>query len=163
MKKTWVRMILITMVIGIPAFFVGPVIWPPSPDIQPTQAQMPYLIALSLIEALFFGFGIAFIFYGWPRIKAASGEAMMAARSMYFSVAWLTVSWWPHDNLHIHNALNVDGLIVIDYAFHLTLILAGLVLVYSFFALFRAGEVRAGIRTDCAADEPGCEPSTVHP
>ncbi len=163
MKKTWIKMVLITIVIGMPAFFLGPVIWPPSPDVQPTQAQMPYLITLSLIEALLFGFGIAFIIYGWPRMKAVAGEAMVAARCMYFSLAWLAVSWWPHDNLHIHNALEVDGLIAIEYAFHLTVILAGLVLTYSFFALFKAAEVRAGVRTNCAADEPGCEPSAVHP
>lgn len=163
MKNTWVKMVLVTIVIGIPAFFLGPVIWPPSPDIQPTQSQIPYLIALSLVEAFVFGFGIAFIIYGWPRMKKVAGKSALAARGMYFSLAWLAVSWWPHDNLHIHNALDIDGLIAIEYAFHLTVILAGLVLAYSFFALFRAAEVQAGAREDCAAEEPGCEPSTVHP
>lgn len=163
MKKTSVKMIVVTLVIGIPAFFLGPMIWPPSPDIHPTQSQLPYLIVLSLIEALTFGFGIAFIIYGWPRVKAATGDATRTARVMYVSLAWLAVSWWPHDNLHVYNALDINGLIAIDYAFHLTVIIAGLVLAYSFFALFKAAEERAGARKDCTAGEPGCEPLAVHP
>lgn len=163
MKKTSVKMIILTLVIGIPAFFLGPVIWPPSPDIHPTQSQLPYLIVLSLIEALTFGFGIAFIVYGWQRVKAATRDNMRTARTMYVSLAWLAVSWWPHDNLHIHNALDVDGLIGIDYAFHLTVILAGLMLAYSFFALFKAAEARTDVREECTAGDPGCEPSMVHP
>jgi hypothetical protein len=163
MKKTGIKMMLVTLIVGIPAFFLGPVIWPPSPDIHPTQTQLPYLIVLSLIEALIFGFGVAFIIYGWPRVKAATGDATRAARAMYVSLAWLAVSWWPHDNLHIHNALNMNGLIAIEYAFHFTLIVAGLVLVYSFFELFKGAEVRAGAREKCRVGEPGCEPSAVHP
>ncbi len=53
--------------------FLGPIIWPPAPEVQPTQAQLPYLIVLSVIEALTTGFGIAFIAYGWP-LKEKAGE-----------------------------------------------------------------------------------------
>ena len=63
MKTRW-KMLLITILVGVPAFLLGPVIWPPSPDIHPTQAQMPYLMWMSAIEALVFGFGIAFILFG---------------------------------------------------------------------------------------------------
>jgi len=163
MRKISTKMIVITLVIGIPAFFLGPMIWPPSSDIHPTQAQLPYLIVLSLIEALAFGFGVAFLIYGWPRVRAASGDSTRIARFMYISLAWLALSWWPHDNLHIFNALDINGLIVIDYAFHLTLIIAGFVLTYSFFALFKGAEERVGARKDCTAGEPGCVLSAIHP
>ena len=135
MKIQW-KMLLITLIAGIPAFLLGQVIWPPSPEVHPTAAQLPYLIVLSAIEALTFGFGIAFIVYGWRLVKQMDPGTGKAAGAMYVSLAWLLVSWWPHDNLHIHNALNINGLIAIDYLFHVTLILAGLALAYSFFALF---------------------------
>ncbi len=161
--KTWLKMLLITFIIGVPAFLLGPVIWPPSPDIQPTHAQLPYLIALSAVEALFFGFGIAFIIYGRPLVKRLTGGAGKAAAAMYGSLAWILVSWWPHDNLHIHNALNINGLIAIDYSFHFTLIIAGAILVYSFFALFKPVTGRVEAREECPAGQPDCHPSPVNP
>ena len=32
--KLWVKFLLITFILGIPAFILGPKIWTPSPDIQ---------------------------------------------------------------------------------------------------------------------------------
>ncbi len=162
MKTGW-KMLLITLIVGVPAFFLGPVIWPPSPDIQPTQAQMPFLIVLSAVEALAFGFGVAFILYGGRLIKRLAGGVGKAAGAMHGSLAWILVSWWPHDNLHIHNALNVNGLIVIEYLFHFTVIVAGLVIAYSFFALFKPAT--EGIETGgaCAPDQPDCHPSPARP
>ncbi len=155
MRTPW-KMLLITLAAGIPAFLLGPVIWPPSPDIRPTQDQLPYLIVLSAIEALTFGFGVAFILYGRRLVRRMTGSAGRAAGAMYASLAWLLVSWWPHDNMHIHNALNINGLIVIDYAFHLTLIMAAAVLAYSFFAIFRPTSEVADERGTCPVDQPDC-------
>ncbi len=41
---------------------------------------MPYLIVLSLNEALAFGYGIAFLIYGWPRIRVAIGDSTKVSR-----------------------------------------------------------------------------------
>lgn len=164
MKTRW-KMLLITLVVGVPAFLLGPVIWSPSPEIQPTQAQMPYLLALSAVEALFFGFGISFILYGFPLIRRIDQLEKKAAIAMYVSLAWILISWWPHDNMHIHNALDINGLIVIDYSFHLTLILSGAVLVYSFFSLFKPATERERVKAqeECTAGQPDCHPSPVSP
>ncbi|HIH19427.1 TPA: hypothetical protein HA225_05635 [Candidatus Micrarchaeota archaeon] len=62
--KDWQKAVLMTFVIGIPAFALGPVLWKPSPDIHPTESQLPFFILLSAIEALFFGAGTAFIYFG---------------------------------------------------------------------------------------------------
>jgi ABC-type Fe3+ transport system permease subunit len=48
------------------------------------------------------------------------------------------VSWWPHLGLHASNGLDLQGLLYIDYLFHLPLEVAGVVLAYSFFSLFRS-------------------------
>jgi hypothetical protein len=162
MKRGW-KILLITLIIGVTAFFLGPVIWPPSPDIRPTQAQVPYLMVLSAIEALTFGFGIAFIAYGWPLVKQMAKGSKKAAGIMYVSLAWLLVSWWPHDNLHIHNALNIDGLIAIEYAFHATLIVVGLVLAYSFFMIFKPTSERVEAQKECPADQPDCHLAPARP
>lgn len=162
MKTRW-KMLLITLIVGIPAFLLGPVIWPPSPEIQPNEAQLPYLIVLSAIEALAFGFGIAFVFYGLPLVRQVARGAGKTAGIMYVSLAWLLVSWWPHDNLHIHNALDISGLIAIEYAFHVTVIVTALFLAYTFFALFKPVTGRVEAREECPAGQPDCHPSPVNP
>lgn len=128
--KTWIKILLIALVIGIPAFILGPIIWTPSPDIKPTPVQLPFFMFLSLIEALLFGFGIAVIIYGWKFVKKAPAQSKGKVIAAYASLSWLLVSWWPHDNSHIHNGMNAQGLLYIDYIFHVTLIIASLVLVY---------------------------------
>jgi hypothetical protein len=57
---------------------------------------------------------------------------------MYLSIAWLMISWWPHIGMHVHNSPdNLQGLIYIDYLFHVPLMIAGAVLAYCFFSLVR--------------------------
>ena len=129
--KTWVKVLLITLILGIPAFILGPILWPPSPDIKPTPAQLPFFIFLSVIEAAVFGLGIAFIFFGWPFVNKVSKSKGLSAAA-FVSLSWLLVSWWPHDNSHIHNGMNAQGLLYIDYTFHVTIIAASLILAYYF-------------------------------
>ncbi len=59
---------------------------------------------------------------------------------MYLSVGWFLVSWWPHDNLHIHNGMDLQGLLYIEYGFHVTLIVAALVLAFSLLTMLKPGE-----------------------
>ena len=59
---------------------------------------------------------------------------------MYLSIAWLMISWWPHIGMHVHNAPdNLQGLIYIDYLFHVPLMIAGAVLAYCFFLWCASG------------------------
>lgn len=43
------------------------------------------------------------------------------------SAAWALVSWWPHSNMHRANT-TLEGLILIDWAFHLTLIIGAVIM-----------------------------------
>ena len=135
--KTWIKILLITLIIGIPAFVLGPVIWTPHPDVKPTPTQLPFFIFLSLVEALLFGFGIAVIVYGWPLVKKVPSTIKNKTIIAFVALLWLLVSWWPHDNAHIHNGLETQGLLYIDYIFHGSLIIASLVLVYYFFHVLK--------------------------
>jgi hypothetical protein len=150
--RTWVKVLLITLIIGIPAFLLGRVLWHTSPDLVPTAAQLPFFIALSVLEALLFGLGVAFLIYGWPMVRQAQSRGR--ALAMYLALGWFLVSWWPHDNFHAQNGLNPLGLLFIEYSFHVTLIIAALVLAYLFVT---QGREKSPQRIAEAADTPIAE------
>ena len=142
--KTWMKVLFVTALFGVPAFLLGPVIWPPAAGgPEPSAGQLPFFVVLFAIEALAFGLGISFLAFGLPLVRKAAGGSRLRAWAMYLSIVWLLVSWWPHDNLHIHTAMDLQGLLYIEYGFHMTLILSGLVLAYSFLSLVRGGSAGA--------------------
>lgn len=139
--KPWVKVFLVTAVVAVPAMSLGQVIWPPAADgPEPTAGQLPFFIVLAAAESLTFGLGISFLLFGFPSIRRAAGGASLKVWAMYLSIAWLLVSWWPHDNLHIHNGMDLQGLLYIEYGFHVTLMAAGLVLAYSLLTMLKPGE-----------------------
>ena len=141
--KTWMKVLFVTALFGVPAFLLGPVIWPPAVGgPEPSAGQLPFFVVLFAIEALAFGLGISFLAFGLPLVRKAAGGSRLRAWAMYLSIGWLLVSWWPHDNLHIHTE-DLQGLLYIEYGFHMTLILSGLVLAYSFLSLLRGGSAGA--------------------
>ena len=141
--KTWMKALFVTALFGVPAFLLGPVISPlAAGGPEPSAGQLPFFIILFAIEALAFGLGISFLAFGLPLIRKATSGSMLRAWAMYLSIGWLLVSWWPHDNLHIHTE-DLQGLLYIEHGFHMTLILSGLVLAYSFLSLVRGGSAGA--------------------
>ncbi len=83
------------------------------------------------------GLGVAFLIFGLPVLRKVSPDSKVRAWAMYLAIGYLMVSWWPHLGLHASNGLDLQGLLYIDYFFHLPLEVAGVVLAYSFFSLFR--------------------------
>ncbi len=118
------------------AFLFGGSVWPPHATVpQPTGAQIPFLVGLSIAEAVALGGGIVFLLSGWRHIGRLTALPPWVRWASYLSVGWLLVSWWPHDNLHIHHALSMWPLIAIEYAFHVSLMAAGAILAYAFYRL----------------------------
>src|SRR3989344_3341598 len=119
-----------TLVFGIAAFILNRVLWPDGADaIAPTSAQLPIFIFLSALEAISFGLGISFPFFGWQYLKTIPAEKKKSETLSFIAVTWFLVSWWPHDNMHRVNGMdNLWGLIRIELIFHLTLILSGFIL-----------------------------------
>jgi hypothetical protein len=135
---TWQKVFLVTLLFGIPAFFLGPVIWPISADLpSPTPGQIPYFILLSVFDSLFFGLGIAFTLFGWPMVRRMASGSRLLGWAIYFSIVFLLVSWWPHINLHNATGFDLQGLLYIDYSFHIPLMISGAIVAYGFFNLFR--------------------------
>jgi len=139
--NTWLKILIVTLVVAIPAVPLGQMIWPPNMDgMQPTGLQLPLLIVIGVVEAVSLGLGISFILFGLPLArKLAAGSGPLAWAS-FVSIAWFLVSWWPHDGFHRSMACgDLNTLIAIEYSFHITLITAGAIIAYSFWRLASQG------------------------
>ena len=146
--KTWIKVALVTALFAVPAMALGQVIWPPAPGSpEPSAGQLPFFIFLSVFEAVAFGLGISFLLFGFPALLRLARGSRLRAWAMYLSVGWFLVSWWPHDNLH--NGLDLQHLLYIEYGFHVTLIIAAVVLAYSLLTMLRPG--KSGVETGSGA------------
>jgi hypothetical protein len=73
---------------------------------------------------------VSFLVFGWPSARRSPEPGKTTAALL--AITWVTGSWWLHDNLHMHVGMNLPGLMAIEYGFHFTVGLAGLVLGYLF-------------------------------
>lgn len=132
------KFIIVTLVFAIPAFLLSRVLWPDTPGFPvPSPEQLPFFIFLSVVEVLLFGLGIAFLLFGWPLVERTAGENKTLNLSVFISIVWGLISWWPHSNFHRTVGLDLSGLLVIEYAFHLTLIISTLVIATYFWKQLR--------------------------
>ena len=125
MSKKYV--VALSIGLGLPAFVLARVIWPDPPGARPPSASLlPFLMVPAVFESLAFGAGVAFLIAG-GRAVARLGQPRWLTLATYASVAWTLVSWWPHSNMHRANT-SLQGLAVIDWTFHITLIVAASVI-----------------------------------
>jgi hypothetical protein len=130
--KTWLKWSLVTLVMGALSFLLSPVIWPVRPGAaQPPGSVFALFILLSAIESLSFGLGIAFLIFG-RKLLGRMGRSPGLSAAAYVSIVWFLVNWWPHDNLHRVVGYDWSRLVLIEYSFHLPLLLAGAVLAWFF-------------------------------
>jgi hypothetical protein len=100
-----------------------------------------------VIPALSFGLGVAFFLFGRRLLGADRPSAL--SRASFISIWWLLANWWPHSNFHrVSNGWT--NVVVIDYVFHTTVIVASCVVAAFFLAVIRehsaAGEIPNGAR-----------------
>ena len=149
--RNWIRWLVVTLVLAVIAFLASPNgplggFWRPSADFpQPTDAQLPLFILLNVVEVLAFGFGISFLIFGYPLMQTILPASKGLTLAAHLCIAWLLFSWWPHDSLHVANGMNLNGLLVIEYVFHVTLMVTGAILVYFFLALVRQRAVKSPV------------------
>jgi hypothetical protein len=137
--KTRVKVAIVTTLVAVPALLMGPVLFPPADiGVEPTAAQIPHFLFLAVGDALLLGLGVSFLLFGFPVMRNVSPDSKLRAWAMYLSIGYLMVSWWPHLNLHASNGMDLGGLLLIDYFFHLPLEVAGVVLALSFVSLMRS-------------------------
>ncbi len=150
--KVPAKVVIVTLVVGVLGFLTeanGPLgsFWAPSPTIpQAAGVQVPLFMLLGVAEALALGLGVSFLLFGYSTLRASVPASASLTRAAHLSIAWLLINWWAHDSLHQHNGMNLNGLLGIEYAFHVTLIVAGIVLTRFFAAVVR-GAVPVSART----------------
>ena len=68
--ETSTKVALVTAAVGIPAFFLGPVLFPPA-DVgdEPTAGHLPFFLFLAVGDALLLGLGVSFLLCGFPVIR----------------------------------------------------------------------------------------------
>ena len=135
MSRAW-QMVLLTVVIGVAAFFTGPQIWPMGQDVpMPPPNLLPGYMALSAVEALAFGFAVAFVVFGWPAIRDLRLGARWLNRMLFVTLSWFMGNWWIHDNLHMHIGFDMNRLFFIELGFHMTMLACGVTLTLSLLRL----------------------------
>ena len=118
--------VALTIGLAIPAFVLSRVIWPDPPGTAaPPPGLLPLLIVPAVFEALAFGAGIAFLIAAGRALMRHQADRLSVAA--YVSAAWALVSWWPHSNMHRTNT-TLEGLVLIDWTFHLTLIVGAVII-----------------------------------
>jgi hypothetical protein len=119
MSKKYV--VALTVGLAIPTFALSRVIWPNPPGAAvPPRGLLPFLMVPAVFESLAFGAGVAFLLAAG---RSVLGNTQLRGLTLaaYASAGWALVSWWPHSNMHRANT-SFEGLVVIDWTFHLTLI-----------------------------------------
>jgi hypothetical protein len=152
--KTWVKVLIVTLLVAIPAFVLGPALFAPA-DVgsAPSAAQMPYFMFLAALDAILLGLGVSFLVFGFPILREVSPDSQARAWAMYLSIGYLMVSWWPHLNLHMSAPIDDwQGLLYIDFLFHVPLEIASVVLAYCAFSIFRSW--RSGKLAEASSSSP---------
>ena len=138
MIKPWIKVLIVTLVVAVPAFLLGPVLFPPAEvGMEPPTGQIPSFILLGVWDAVFLGLGVAFLLFGMPVLRKVSPDSSVRTWVMYLSIGFLTVSWWPHLNMHASNGIDFQGLLYIDYGFHVPLMISAAALIYCFISIAR--------------------------
>lgn len=120
---------------------LGAAVWGSGPEdsAEPTGSQLPFLIFVGLLEAVAFGIGVAFLVFGWAYLRSAPVTRNVAIGA-YAAIGWGLLSWVPHSAMHQTNGDNFWRLIVIEYAFHVTLIVAAVALAWFFVQVIRGSQ-----------------------
>ena len=140
--KTSAKVAILTLAIALPAFALGSQAhaggwwkdawpWVDSADHgDPSSGQLPFFLLLGALEAVSLGLAVSFLVWGRPAMQRLAGGRTGLETAMMLSAFWVLGNWWVHDNLHQVNGFDLAGLLVIEYAFHVTLIAAGATLCY---------------------------------
>jgi hypothetical protein len=130
------KIAVVIVVASAAAFASSMVIWPSPAGFTPPPSLMPFFVGLGFVESLAFGAGVAFLIFGW-RLVRETGVSRFAAWGGYLGIAWSLVNWWAHDGFHRVTGLNYEGLVRIEYGFHVTLIAGGVLAAFFFVSVAR--------------------------
>jgi hypothetical protein len=133
------KTLLTVALVAIPTFLLGAgtplgaplwrAAWPFHEGDLHVTWQLPFFMAVGAIESVATGLGVAFAIHGRNvarRFAPGARPGLVVA-----AVAWLLGNWWVHDSLHITNGMDATGLLIIDFAFHVSLIACAAVVAWA--------------------------------
>jgi hypothetical protein len=142
----WIAVTAVVAAAAIPLSFV---LWPtPVGAAIPPPSLVPLFVPIAVvIPALSLGIGVAFLLFGSRLLSAAESSAL--SRGAFFSIGWLLINWWPHSNFH-RVANSWTNIVLVDYFFHTTVIVASCVVAGFFLSVVHrrheTGETHAAAR-----------------
>ena len=125
-RADWLKWAWVTVAVTTAAVPLSLILWRTPPGAAtPPAGIMPAVFAIAVvIPALSFGVGVAFVLFGRTLIRTA--QPLGLSRAAFVSTAWLLTNWWPHSNFHrVSNGWT--NLLLVDYFFHTTVIVASCV------------------------------------
>ena len=132
-----------TAVVAVPLSFL---LWRTPPGVAaPPAGILPWFIPIGVvIPALSFGLGVAFLLFGRNLLRTY--EAPAGSRAAFLGIAWLLLSWWPHSNFH-RVANGWANVVLVDYFFHVTVIVATFIVAGYFLSVIRAQQKAGQVAT----------------
>lgn len=103
---------------------------------------VPFLAGMKVFEGLALGAGIVFFVFGYRLLKRSRNSSALTLAA-YLSIGWCLISWWPHDNFHLRNGDSLWGAIAIDYGFHVTVMIATVVVALFFYRALQGPDRRS--------------------
>ena len=132
------RWVIMTVGVAVLTFIITGAL-PVSSEIAPVGDQGPLLMLTAALEAVAFGFGIAFLAFAWPRIKGVFAVSRPLAVGVYASVGWLFLSPWIHDSIHAMTGHGLDAIIALGFVFHFGFVPFMAIITYALFRLSAEG------------------------
>ncbi len=142
-KGRWILVTIIGVFIAMTFGPQGPAggFWgaAPAEEMGVTGGLAGAFMAYGLLEALIFGFGLAWLAFGRKTLQGAGATAA------WLAIGWGLVSWWPHGGLHQGiGESNPAALVGIEFGFHVTMFVAVLVIASY---VWRTASERATVRS----------------
>lgn len=130
LRTKFILAMLVSTVVGLllaPATPTGTAVWGGMPEggPEPTGGQIGLMMVYTAFAAAAMGFGIAFWAFAYPWTQRVFPFLTVPA---HIAIGFIPGTFWIHDSLHMINGENINGLLALEYVFHLPTILAGVVL-----------------------------------
>jgi hypothetical protein len=109
--------------------FVLALVTTPAGSLTPPDSNFPIFAVLLVLESIAFGAGVAYLLRARRTLFGAATPAL--ERAVAWSVAYLLLAPWPHDELHrltyTNGVFNWPALAGVEYVFHLGVVPVGLI------------------------------------
>lgn len=96
-------------------------------------------LLLDLLEAVALGIAVVVVAFGGWIVDALPSSMHGHARLVQMALAWAIGNWWLHDGLHRLAPGGTDSLLGIEFAFHVTVLVAGVAVANSLLQIARMG------------------------